>query len=112
MNTITHNAQATRALLKQPPEDSFGVDGSCWYGLYPAHKQGGGFILIEDDQGNLGRVDFDTNSALMLRWQEIATTPDLLQGSEPFEPEEDEPENSLGETYLGMVEDYSQRIAI
>lgn len=68
------DSQATQALYRQEPDDSIGqsLDGGSWYGLYRAHIEGGGSILVEDTYGFVGRADFETTAALELAWNELA----------------------------------------
>jgi hypothetical protein len=79
------DSQATEALYKQEPDDSWGesLDGFSWYGLYRAQIQGGGSIIIEDTYGFVGRSDFETSEALELAWIEV-TTEDLFGMVEGF----------------------------
>lgn len=74
MYSSKFDSQATQALYKQEPDDSIGqsLDGFSWYGLYRAHREGGGSIIVEDTYGFVGRADFETTAALMLAWSELA----------------------------------------
>lgn len=69
------DSQATEALYRSEPDDSIGhsLNGFSWYGLYRAHMEGGGSIVIEDTYGNVGRADFETTEEIERVWCEIET---------------------------------------